>query len=140
MRKGGTQARNWEEMVTSGTDWNKDFHFHRFINEINVTIFFIARTLERCVVEKSSLLVVRQARSMELLTVIEKWKYSGIKIHAPIVTFTLYAHCTMNLLPSPSISFPPINNLLLRNKPTYGSLWNIIIFGDVHYSLWLKRK
>jgi len=62
-------------MVTSGTDSNKDFHFHRFINEINVTIFFIARTLERRVVEKSSLLVVRQARSMELLTVIEKWKY-----------------------------------------------------------------
>jgi len=49
-----------------------DFHFYHFRNEINVTIFFIARIAEQRVAEKSSLLgVSRGALWAEPLTMIE---------------------------------------------------------------------
>lgn len=130
-------------VTSAGTYTNKYLHFYRFINEFNVTIFFIARTAKQQVVEKCSSSGVRRAqpRNDILFATIEmkntrRLKYT-LQFSRLLYTRGLYT----NLRPSPSISSPLINILSLRNKSTCGFLLGVVItFGDLCYLLQIKKK
>lgn len=84
---------------------NKDFHFCRFTNEFNVTIFFIVRIAEQRDAEKSGLPGVRQAQRSathdDRNENTRRLKYT-LQFSCLLYTRKLYT----NLHPSPSISLP----------------------------------